>query len=287
MGIPVVKFAEADWSPAQLWLIDLRLVGEEYARLEKVIRAHPQTTFLLRIVDPYWETCLQAINTRFIFQHALDSNVGIVSGYQPEEACQLLQDVCNATKKLFVCPNPYDKRKELPIDETWLLRKKTIGLAGAAGPSLYPYRTFLRRKRVLDPWLWGRVTVLSHPGYADIGDRSPCKVSGDSFIAWMAQFRFFYLCPGRCRLEFVKYRECAYAGCVPIGVPPKTMTPQTSKHMLPLDWTDYENQRNRILKIKKTDAMERAKNFRQAFAKDRDPQSLRERLVSEVLSWRS
>src|ERR1700730_5527720 len=126
MGWEMVLLNAADWNSACIWMVDLRLVDEEFEVVDQAIREFPETKFLLRIVDPYWETCLQAINTRFVFRHILSPNVGYVSAYQPEEVSQLLEEACRPAGKFFVCPNPYEAKREVPIDQTWKKRKAKI-----------------------------------------------------------------------------------------------------------------------------------------------------------------
>jgi hypothetical protein len=287
MGFEMVQLKEADWNPARLWMIDLRLVEEEFAVVEAAMRKNPGTTFLLRMVDPYWESAIDKINTTIVFRHITTPNVGYVSGYQPEEATALLAEACKAQGKLFICPNAYDKRRELPLDESWFRRKRKIALAGAQDPKLYIYRAFFRRKLRSDFHWWGKVATLPHPGYADIGQKSRHSIKGDDFIAWMARHQMCFLCPGRCGFEFLKYRECAYAGCAPVGAVPKTMSADTARQIVPLDWADYARKRDALLKLPVEDLYARAKAYREGFARDRDPIELREKLCAEVARWRN
>lgn len=287
MGFEMVQLQDADWNPSRLWVIDLRLVDEEFAVVEAAIREHPETTFLLRMVDPYWESAIDKINTTIVFRHITTLNVGYVSGYQPEEATALLAEACKAQGKLFVCPNAYDKRREMPMDETWFMRARKIALAGAQDPKLYIHRAFFRRKVKTDFRWWGKVASLPHPGYADIGQKSTHAIKGDAFIRWMARHQMCFLCPGRCGFEFLKYRECAYAGCAPVGAVPKTVSKDVSRQIVPLDWTDYRSKRDTLLRMRPEELYARATAYRAAFARDRDPAVLRENLCVEVARWRN
>jgi hypothetical protein len=287
MGFEMVQLKDADWNASRLWMIDLRLVEEEFAVVETAMRKNPDTTFLLRMVDPYWESAIDKINTTIVFRHITTPNVGYVSGYQPEEATALLAEACKAQGKLFVCPNAYDKRREVPLDESWFRRKRQIALAGAQNPKLYIYRDFLRRKLKVDFRWWGKVATLPHPGYADIGQKSTHSIKGDDFIAWMARHQMCFLCPGRCHLEFLKYRECAYAGCAPVGAVPKTVSAEVAHQIVPLDWHDYRAKRDALLSMHPEKLYDRAIAYREGFARDRDPALLRDRLCAEVARWRN
>jgi hypothetical protein len=287
MGFEMVQLRDADWNAARLWMIDLRLVEEEFRVVEEAIWKNPDTTFLLRMVDPYWESAIEKINTTVVFRHITTPNVGYVSGYQPEEATALLAEACNPKGKLFVCPNAYDQRREIPLDKAWFRRERKVALAGAQSPNLYTYRAFFRRKIRSDFRWWGKVSTLAHPGYADIGQAKSEPVKGDAFIAWMAGYQTCFLCPGRCGFEFLKYRECAYAGCAPLGAAPKTMSPDLARQIVPLDWTDYTDKRDAFLRMPQEELYQRAKAYREGFARDRDPAKLREKLCAEVAQWRN
>lgn len=287
MGFEMVQLKDADWNASRLWMIDLRLVEEEFRVVEEAIRKNPDTTFLLRMVDPYWESAIDKINTTIVFRHITTPNVGYVSGYQPEEATALLAEACQAQGKLFVCPNAYDRRREVDLDENWFRRRRKVALAGAQDPNLYTYRAFFRRKIRSDFRWWGKVATLPHPGYADIGQAKSEPVKGDAFIAWMAGYQTCFLCPGRCGFEFLKYRECAYAGCAPLGAAPKTMSPDVARQIVPLDWTDYAGKRDAFLRMPPEELYQRAKAYREGFARDRDPARLRKKLCTEVAQWRN
>ncbi len=285
MGFEMVQLKDADWNASRLWMIDLRLVEEEFAVVERAIKQHPATTFLLRMVDPYWESAIDKINTTIVFRHITTPNVGYVSGYQPEEATALLAEACKAQDKLFVCPNAYDKRREVPLDESWFRRERKIAFAGAQNPKLYIYRAFFRRKMKWDLRWWSRVATLPHPGYADIGQTATHSITGDDFVAWMARHQMCFLCPGRCSFEFLKYRECAYAGCTPVGGAPKTMSAQVAHQIVPLDWHDYRAKRDALLSMRPEKLYDRAIAYREGFARDRDPALLRDKLCAEVARW--
>ena len=47
---------------------------------------------------------------------------------------------------------------------------------------------------------------------------------GDAYIKELSRYRYAAVCSSRLRLEFLKYREIAYAGCVPIGDLPGTLS---------------------------------------------------------------
>lgn len=287
MGYETRQLKDCDWRKEHVWIIDIRLEEDEFAVVDRAIRQHPRTVFLLRAIDPYFEDVLRHINTRFLFRHLGSANAGYLSGYHPEEAGALLAEGCRDSGKFFVCPNAYDERRELPLDDAWFQRTRKIAFCGAQNPKLYIYRAFFLRKMKTDIRWWGKVATLPHPGYADIGQKPKHNIKGDAFIEWMALHQTCFLCPGRCHLEFIKYRECAYAGCAPVGVAPKTMSEEVARQITPLDWIDYTRKRDTLLKMPAKEIYERAKAYRAGFARDRGPALLREKLCDAVARWRA
>src|SRR5262249_32021944 len=80
-----------------------------------------------------------------------------------------------------------------------------------------PLRTRIRRAVRLWPLLGASFRTLPHPGYPDPERQLRHSVIGDAYVTHLAAFRFAAVCSSRCRLEFLKYRELAYAGVVPVG----------------------------------------------------------------------
>jgi hypothetical protein len=286
LGMESVAINEATWSPATAWIIDTRLTKEEVSVVTAAIRANPSTRFLIYVVDPYWETAEKTNQLHFAFRCAAFPNVGYLSPYQSEEVVGFLADAGSARKAFFVSPYAYNRENEVDFDETWTRRKRGIALAGIPNQSIYPYRSFLHRKRPRDVRLWGKVGVLQHPGYPDLGMSLSHDKVGESFVQWLAGYESCYLCPSRCRLEFIKYRECAYAGCCPVGAAPGTMTGELSDLIVPLDWQDYRAKRDRWLAMSPNDLKNRALAYREAMRRERDPQLLRSQLMERLADWR-
>jgi hypothetical protein len=287
LGIDCVKLCEASWSPDCAWIIDTRLTEEEVGVVTAAIRANPSTRFLIYVVDPYWETADKTNQLHFAFRCAAFPNVGYLSPYQPEEVVGFLADAGNARNAFFVSPYPYNRENEVDFEETWAKRRRGVALAGIPNQSIYPYRSFLHRKRRTDVRLWGKVGVLQHPGYPDLGMSLSHDMVGESFVQWLAGYESCYLCPSRCRLEFIKYRECAYAGCCPVGAAPDTMTGELADLIVPLDWQDYRSKRDRLLAMSRNDLKERARAYREAMRRERGPELLRSQLTERLAAWRT
>lgn len=286
LGISSTKIETADWDPSVTWIVDNRMTEKELQIILHVISKKKQTKFLIRIVDPYWETAISTPQLRFAFKISSLHNVGFLSPYQPEEAVSFLFETSLISKKFFVSPYPYNKDDELEFESSWKRRKRGCALAGRPDKSIYPYRSFLRRKKWTDLRIWGKVGMLCHPGYPDLGVGLTHNKVGGSFISWLASYESAYLCPSRCHLEFLKYRECAYAGCCPIGAMPRTMSGELSSLILPLDWQGYQAKRDFWLGMSRAEIKKKAWAYREAMRKERDPQVLRTQLLERLAGWR-
>lgn len=286
LGIESVVIGKADWSAGTVWIIDTRLSEEEIVTVADAIRQNPATRFLVYVVDPYWENAAKTAQLHFAFRSAAIPNVGYLSPYQPEEVVDFLADGALSRKAFFTSPYAYNRENEVDFERTWMGRRRGMALAGIPNPTVYPYRSFIHRKRLYDLRLWRKVGMLRHPGYPDLGMTLSHDRVGPSFIEWLAAYESCYLCPSRCHLEFLKYRECAYAGCCPVGAAPGTMSPELAGLIVLLDWQDYRAKRNRWLGMSSAELKERAQGYREAMRKERDPASLRSQLMKKLAAWR-
>lgn len=55
--------------------------------------------------------------------------------------------------------------------------------------------------------------------------------------------------PGRCDLEFMKYRECAYSRCVPVGSAPTGFPETIRKQILCINFADFNKSLKRIFQV--------------------------------------
>ena len=287
LGISSVPISKADFSSSGIWILDNRIEETENALLLPLLAKHKKTKILIRVIDPYWETADATPHLHFAFKASRLPNVGFLSPYQPEEVVKFLFDNALQTGGFFVSPYPYEKESELEIEATWEKRSKKIALSGRRNANVYPYRESMYRKQWADLKMWGKFRILNHPGYPDLNNALLHKKVGRSFVEWLSKSEICYLCPSRCHLEFLKYRECAYAGCCPAGVPPKTMDTHPKDIFLRLELSDYHYNRDFVLKQSKQERMERALAFRQAMQRERDPKRLREKLLTELSAWKS
>lgn len=286
LGIETVKISEADWTSSRVWILDNRLSQAEWHEVLPAISENRQTKFLVRIIDPYWESAEKTSQLHFAFRCASLPNVGYLSPYQPEEVVGFLADAARSRNSFFVSPYPYERKHELDLDRASIRRRRGMALAGIPNQSIYPYRFFMDHKRKFDFRLWLKVSTLRHPGYPDLGMPLLHRKVGKSFIEWLAEYESCFLCPGRCHLEFLKYRECAYAGSCPVGAVPRTMSKELASLIVPLDWQDYRAKRDHWLRMSQEELKVRALAYREAMRKERDPDLLRTELLKQLPAWR-
>ena len=91
-----------------------------------------------------------------------------------------------------------------------------------------------------------------------------------------------FLCPSRCNLEFMKYRECAYAGCVPVGKLPYPLTSQAP--IVKWDTTKNIQLFIKALFESRNDILEISKKYREFFKKNRNPELLNRQLIDFLKS---
>jgi hypothetical protein len=202
-------------------IIDDNLTGDE-ARLVRKFVERQETPVLLKVVDPYWvrgnhgrrKTTYSAL----IETHCRLPNVAILSPYEPSEWLKMVVDKFHP--KLLVLPYPYVAEAERPLDfEGFSARLDRAVLTGALSGRKYPRRAMVRRLRHILPGYRRNFDLLPHPGYPNLGEPLRHNLIFDNFVKFIGGYKYFFVDPSRADLEFLKYTECAYAGCVPVGQP--------------------------------------------------------------------
>ena len=169
--------------------------------------------FLLRVVDPFvhhrndnWY--------RFLFELGAEPNIHYISPYTLTGLSALLY-AHNPRKLIVHAPYTYECSNELPLRHH--CRKRGLLISGANDPSLYPLRDQAKRAAALLPAAISGIHRLRHPGYPDIGHSLNHNIIGRTYIQRMAEYTHSFSCSSSYRIELLKYREIAYAGCVPVG----------------------------------------------------------------------
>lgn len=254
--------------------VDTRIQQAEIDELESLIIRKKDCKFLMAVTDPYIENENDNPYMQLLFRLSNQSHVCIVSKYQPEE---IIKDLLHLyTEKRFLTLNyVYDPAKEISISSR---KKNKILFSGATYKEIYPER-FIFLKRTRRNICRFYIDLLIHPGYPDTGGKLQHKIIGDEYIKFVGQYKYMFISPSRCSLEFLKYREAAYAGVLPIGMCPKTFTNEMERAFFKI------NPKNPILDLiklffmSKCEYQQRVIAYRESFRLQRSKESQKQKLI--------
>jgi len=257
-------------------IIDNHISEKECQYLENILRKKKERKFIFTIIDPYNH---HSNNYYYIFLKKIYSfnNILFLSKYQPEEWCLELD---SKQKKVVWLPYPYNPKYEKSLI-SFERRENKILFSGALHKEIYPLRTLFFEK-YYKPENNEYVDWLYHPGYPDIGQQLIHTVIKDKYIRLLSQYKFMFLCPSRCNLEFMKYRECAYAGCVPVGKLPYPLASQAP--IVKWDATVNIQLFIKTLFESRNDLLDISKKYREFFKKNRSPELLNRQLIDFLKS---
>lgn len=258
----------------RLNIIDCRISETECEWLEDLIQRKQQMRFILRVVDPYYSNHSQAYY-RLLFRIKDRENVHFLSPYQPTELVKQLQETADDRKVIWL---PYPFTAENNINTGIQARRKQVIFSGARNPHLYPERQAFISSVRRNPWLWGKVHHLHHPGYPDVGQPQQHRITGEHYISYLSRFRWMFISPSRCRLEFLKYSECANAGCIPVGQPPGSFSDRLRQYFVTLDFDRLHNSFRQLFSMPLDELQAIADQYRLAMTEERNPALLNERL---------
>jgi hypothetical protein len=260
-------------------IVDNRITSEECDHLKKIIDSKSECKFVFKIVDPLYDS---AIWTNwyydFLRQIAKNEKVAFLSVYQPAEWVSDLAKYVGGDR-VYVLPYPYIKSKEISGLELSNRRNKII-LTGARHKDIYPLRERMWKARKLSPVFRFICDGLEHPGYSDLGDNVSTGVIGKNYINLISNYRWMFLCPSRVQIELMKYLECAYAGCAPVGGIPYGLPKEAKDAFVQfpsgLGWTI-----KLAHLISSEDSERRSYLYRTVMRNLRDPQTMN----NEFLRW--
>ncbi len=257
-------------------LVDNRITEPEMAEVSRLIATMPRHPIYLKVVDPYWEQ-IRSPYYQWLMGLTKFPNVCFIGPYHPTGLTALLRTLSRPDAYVHL-PYAYEIGKDVPLDAT--KRAKFLAFTGAVHPDYYPERSAMLRAMRRHWWAARRITVLPHPGYPDVGQVARHAVTGERFLEFLAAHRFMYLDPSRDSLEFLKYSECAYAGCVPVGRPPATFAGELRNLVLPLASRSLRQDLQRLAAMTPADCREAARHFRERLRQDRDPVALNGALLA-------
>ncbi len=186
----------------------------DLAKLSRFIKAQTSSIFFLRVNDPYffhltdewYQFCKESIDI---------PNVHFLTPYQPTGL--LSAWLSSAKNSSFVyAPFTYDIACEIPVSHD--LRLKRIAVSGNYRQDLYPKRTLVHRASKLHVTrFFLKTTRLQHPGYPENTGHLSHQIIGSQYVQWLSRHVAAFVDSSIYRVEFLKYREIAYAGCAPVG----------------------------------------------------------------------
>lgn len=276
-GWPTLYLDRLPEAECDIGIIDSRMTPADYGLIDAFL-ARPKRRFPIFFKLSDSDMPLYADpTTQFILAKKDMDGAHYLSIYDPAGP---LQDFIASLKrsKTLRLPFPYDRSQEL--ERSFETRRRKVFLSGAKNEKLYPLRTRMRRRMKINPLMWLAVTVLKHPGYPESGRTPRHNIIFERYIEYASQFSHFFLCPSRYRVELMKYVECAYAGCVPVGEPPATLQDATRHCFVPNAADPVRLLRE--IHSSKREMAERAGAYRDMMRTLRDPRRLEGELKDQI-----
>jgi hypothetical protein len=210
-------------------VVDNRMQREELDNLTDFIYKNSHILFFFKVVDPYLDN-RDDYYYRFLHSISEAKHSYLLSVYEAKELTLELKS--RFTNRYIHLPYPYVKAKEVNNEQ----KKNRILISGAINKNIYPYRYQIWKSVTRSFTRFFLFYLLKHPGYADLGTTSTAEylVVKDNYIRYLSKYKFMLLCPSRCEIEFLKYLECAYAGCIPVGLSPSSYPNEIKKSFLVL-----------------------------------------------------
>ena len=276
-GWPTLNLDQLAEAECDIGIVDNRLTPSDYGLIDSFLaQSKKRFPILFKLSDPDMPVYADP-TTQFILARKDVDGVHYLSIYDPAGP---LQDFIVSLKrsKTFRLPFPYDRNREL--EKSFESRKRKVFLSGAENAALYPLRTRIHQRMKINPLMWPAVTVLKHPGYPEFSQEPRHNIMFDRYVEYAAQFSHFFLCPSRYRVELMKYVECAYAGCVPIGEPPSSLDEATRHCFVPNAGSFMSLVRETL--SDKREMVRRAGAYRDVMRTLRDPGRLERELENQI-----
>jgi len=265
-------------------IIDNTMSDGEVSSVREFIERQ-QAPVLLKVVDPYWVRGNfgkhKSAYSSLVETHCSRPNVAILSPYEPSEWLKMVVD--KFKPKLLVLPYPYVAEAEQPFElESFSARRDRAILTGALSGRKYPRRARVYRRRYLLPAYRRHFDLLAHPGYPNLGEARRHNLIFDDFVRFISGYKYFFFDPSRANLEFLKYTECAYAGCVPVGAP-ATSLPAAAQQLV-LDTSRFLKSMRESAASRNRGHFEAAREYRAVMSQSRNSEGMRARLQTFIQS---
>jgi hypothetical protein len=247
----------------------------------RAIIEQQSTPVLLKVGDPRWSRATKAPTqtpfVKLIEAYCDRPHVGVLSMHEPREWLEEL--VVQKRPKLLVLPYPYSLELEQPLREGQFgTRLDKAILSGIRDFQNHPARAKIYWRRFISGTYRKRFDVLEPPGSADAGEALRHSHVRDEFVRYLARYKYCFLDPSRADLEVLKYTECAYAGCVPLGTPASSLPSEARELFLDVKTLLYTMKKHSVDR-RNRDHFERAQAYRRWMSVCRRPDDLREQLL--------
>jgi hypothetical protein len=276
-GWPTLFLDQLSEAECDIGIIDNRLTPSDYGLIDAFLaRSKKRFPVFFKLSDPDMPTYADQTKQFALAKKDFDG-VHYLSIYDPAGP---LQDFIAALKrsKVFRLPYAYDRSQE--VERGFESRRRKVFLSGADSATLYPLRGRMHWRMKTNPLMWFTVTVLKHPGYPEFDPAPRHNIMFERYVEYASQFTHFFLCPSRYRVELMKYVECAYAGCVPIGEPPLSLDEATRHCFIPNAANPVALMREAL--SDKGEMAARAGVYRDVMRKLRDPGRLERELKNRI-----
>lgn len=260
-------------------LIDNRIDINECREVFRLVSRISRTPIYIKIVDPYWES-IRSPYCQWLLKMCQLPNSIFFGPYHPVGISDLLRSLTNNDRYIQI-PYAYQRERELTVDRN--ARKKWIAISGNRNSCYYPERAAMH-KAIRGHWSLGRrLTLLPHPGYPDTGALLAHDICGEKYIRFLSEHNFMYVEPGRDGLEFLKYSECAYAGCVPIGRPALSLPAAARAVIQRFESESFVADFDAVVNLSEAKCEEISLIYRESLRRHRSPLLLNEQLIEH---WR-
>ena len=276
-GWPVATFEQMADTDCDAGVIDNRTLPADHAFIDGFLaRSTRRFPLFFKLSDPDMPTYAHE-TARYVFDKKDAAGVHYISIYDLEGPLREFARTLKRSRVLHL-RFPYDRSREIgtPFEH----RRRRVLLSGAYGRELYPLRSLLRRQRRTNPLLRLAVSNLAHPGYPESGQPRRHDITFARFIEHAARFTHFFLCPSRYRVELMKFSECAYAGCVPIGEAPNSLRDEVGDCFV--TYSGHALQLVKELTQDRDAMLARATEYRRIMRVLRDPVRLVARFEEEI-----
>lgn len=267
-----------------IYVLDIYIAKKEMDTIYKLKDINPKCKFLFLIVDPWYRTFTQpCFNTyHYCIKWSLKyHNFGILSMYHIiAELRSRIVKYALPDNKCIQINYPYCDNHEVVLDfDSFRKRKHKILFSGATRLNEYKdRRNFLKHVDKIN------YKILKHIGSYYKG-RLKHNIFGEKYVRYLSEYKFYVTLPTYFNLEFLKYSECAEAGCVPIGTTPATMPDNIIYNLHPQDTNNWNNSIRKLFTKTDEELYEMATNYRTFFKKNRNISLLKETIINKCKSF--